>query len=103
MAKSGLSRWAVWLAAAVVGLVVLLSCMFAIAYASKGTAGFSDNWLGSLGAIGLYVGLLVSLVAFSMAITVRIKHEKWSWLWLPLIAFPALVAFIVLGDLFWWR
>lgn len=103
MVKSGFARWAVWLAAAVAGLVVLFSCIFAIAYVSKGTAGFSDNWLGALGAVALYVGLFVSLVAFSMAITVRIKHEKWSWLWLPLIVFPALLVFIVLGDLFWWH
>jgi len=103
MVKSGMARWAVGLAAVVAVLEAVMGCAFAIAFASKGTAGFSDNWLGSLGADAIYVGLLASLVAFSMAITVRIRHEKWTWLWLPLMVFPALLAFIVLGDLFWWE
>jgi hypothetical protein len=102
MVKSGMARWAVGVAAVVAILDVVMYCAFAIAYASKGTAGFSDNWLGSLGAITIYVGLLVSVVAFSMAITVRIRHEKWAWIRLPLIVFPSLLAFIVLGELFWW-
>lgn len=102
-AKSGMSRWAVGLASTVAVLAVLLGCMFAIIYANKGTAGFSDNWAGFLGVVVLFVGIFVSLVAFLLAITARIKHEKWAWLWLPLIVFPALLAFIVIGDLFWWQ
>lgn len=101
--RSGMSRWAVGLAAAVAVLVLVFGVAFAIAYASKGTAGFTDNWLGSLGAVALYFELFVSLVAFSMAITVKIRHEKWAWIWLPLIAFPGLLVLIVLSDLLWWQ
>jgi len=101
--RSGLTRWAVGLATVVTALVVLFSCIFAVAYATKGSAGFSDNWVGLLGAVALFVGIFVSLVAFLLAIAARIKHEKWAWLWFPLIVFPALLAFIVIGDLFWWQ
>lgn len=103
MVKSGMARWAIGLAAFVAILDVIVSVAFIIAYASNGTAGFSDNWLGALGAIAIYVGLLASLIAFSMAITVKIKHEKWVWIRLPLIVFPALLALLVLGELFWWH
>ena len=101
--RSRISRWAVGLATFVAGLAVLFGCIFAIAYANKGSTGFSDNWVGFLGAVALFVGIVVALIAFVLAITAKIQREKWTWLWLPLIAFPVLLAFIVIGDLLWWQ
>jgi hypothetical protein len=31
------------------------------------------------------------------------KHEQWALLWLPLLLFPALLTFLVVGELFWWE
>lgn len=84
-------------------LLVLSGAVFALAYARGGSGGISDNWVGLLGAVALLGGLLVSLAAFVLAIPARVKHEQWAWLWLPLFVFPALLIFIVLGELFWWE
>jgi hypothetical protein len=34
---------------------------------------------------------------------VKVEHEPWTLLWLPLSVFPALAAFLVLGEAFWWE
>lgn len=103
MTSSRLARWTVGIALVVVALGVLSGAIFIVAYAREGSAGISDNWVGFLGAIALIGGLVASLLAFVMAITAKIQHEKWAWLWLPLILFPALLAFVVLGEVFWWE
>ena len=103
MTSSRLTSWAVGIAAVVLALDVLSGAIFAVAYAREGSAGISDNWVGFLGAVALLGGLLVSPFAFVMAITAKIKHEKWAWLWLPLFLFPALLAFVVVGDVIWWQ
>jgi hypothetical protein len=46
-------------------------------------------------------GLLVSLVAFALAVAAKVKHERWSLLWLPLSLFPALLAIVVSAEAFW--
>jgi len=102
-ATSRLARWAVGIAAVVTVLLVLTGALFAVAYARAGSAGFSDNWVGLLGAVAIIGGLIVSFAAFVLAIVAKVKNEKWAWLWLPLSVFPALLAFIVLGNLFWWN
>lgn len=102
-ASSPLTRWAVGIAATVAALLVLTGAIFAVAYARGGSAGFSDNWVGFLGAVAIIGGLIASLAAFVLAIVARVKHEKWAWLWLPLSVFPALLVFVVLGEVFWWE
>jgi hypothetical protein len=47
--------------------------------------------------------LAASLAAFALALAAKIKHERWALLWLPLSLFPAFLAFLVLGELFWWE
>lgn len=101
--SSRLASWAVGIAAVVLTLDVLSGAIFAVAYAREGSAGISDNWVGFLSAVALLGGLLVSPIAFVMAITAKIKHEKWVWLWFPLFLFPVLLAFVVFGEVFWWE
>jgi hypothetical protein len=89
-----LERWAVGLAAAVaIGVVVSYAIFFAVP-ATGGTLG--DNWVWYLGGVSLVGGLVVSLVAFALAIVAKVKHERWRLPWLPLSVFPALLVIVVM-------
>jgi hypothetical protein len=77
--------------------------MFAVALAIGGSDAIEDNWVGFLGMVSLYAGFLASLAAFALAVVARVKHERWAPLWLPLSLFPALLAFLLLGEAFWWE
>jgi hypothetical protein len=77
--------------------------VFGVAFAIGGPSATEDNWVGFL-AVGSVFGALVSSgVAFVLAATVKVRHERWSLLWLPLSVFPALLAFVTLGEAFWWE
>lgn len=98
-----LALWGVGLAAVVAVLIVFSAVIFAVAYARGGSDAISDNWVGFLGAVAILGGLPTSLTAFALAIAARVRHQQWAWLWLPLSVFPALFAFVVLGEVFWWE
>ena len=100
-ANSRLALWAVGLAAAVAVVIAMSSAVFAVAYATGGSGVTEDNWVGFLGAVSLLGGLLASLAAFALAVVARVKHERWTLLWFPLSVFPAMFAFVVLGEVFW--
>ena len=101
---SRLARWAVGLSAASVVAIATSITMFAIAYGVGGWDAIEDNWVGFLVAVMvLGPGLTGSLAAFVLAIVAKIRRERWTLLWAPLCAFPAFVAFLVLGEAFWWE
>jgi hypothetical protein len=102
-AHTRLARWAVGMAVAVAITILVSATIFAVAYAVGGPGATEDNWVGFLGAASLLGGLAASLAAFALALTAKIKHEQWALLWPPLLLFPALLAFLVLGELFWWE
>ncbi len=102
-AHSCLARWAVGLAAAVAVAIVTSFAIFAVAYAIGGVGATEDNWVGFLLGVSLLGGLPASLAAFALAVVTKLKHERWALLWLPLSVFPALLAFLVLGEAFWWE
>ena len=83
--------------------VVAAITTFAVGYAVGGQSAIEDNWVAVLGWIIPLVGLLASLAAFVLAIVAKIRRERWTLLWAPLCAFPAFVAFLVLGEAFWWE
>jgi uncharacterized membrane protein len=97
-----LARWGVGIAAAAAVAMLASAAIFAVAYAVGGSGATEDNWVGFL-ALSLLGGLVASLAAFALALTAKIQHEQWPMLWLPLVLFPALVALLVLGELFWWE
>jgi hypothetical protein len=98
-----IARWAVGRAGAVVVAFAVTFAMFAVALATGGSDAIEDNWVGFLGIVSLYGGFLASLAAFALAVVARFKHERWALLWLPLSLFPALLAFLLLGEAFWWE
>lgn len=102
-AHTSVARWAVGVAAAVGAVILVSSAIFAVAYATGGAAATEDNWVGLLAAVSLLGGLMASLAAFVLAVVARAKHQRWALLWLPLSLFPALFAFVVLGEVFWWE
>lgn len=102
-ARTRLARWGVGIAAAVAVAILVSATIFAVAYAVGGPGATEDNWVGFLAAVSLLSGLAASLAAFALALAARIKHEQWALLWLPLLLFPALLTFLVLGELLWWE
>lgn len=103
MTQNRETQWAIGLATIVSTAVILSGAIFGVAYLVGGSNAVSDNWVGFLVAISFLGGLLLSLLAFILAVTVRIRFGKSPWLWVPLVVFPALLAFIVLGEMLWWQ
>lgn len=102
-APTRLARWAVRMAAVVTAALVVSFAIFIVAYAVGGWAAIDDTWVGFIGVVSLLGGLLISVVAFALAVTSKVKHQRWARLWLPLSVFPAILAFLALGELFWWE
>ena len=100
---SRLSRCAVGVATVVAVVLAVTGAIFIVAFSSGGSDAISDNWIGLLGAIALIGGLIASFAAFVLAITAKIKREQSAWLWLPLLAFPAMLLFLLLGEVLWWE
>lgn len=95
---SALARWAVGLAAGVAGLVAVSYAVFGAMYAIGGWDAIEDTWVGYLGVWSLLGGMVVSLVAFVLAIVAVVKHEQWTLLRLPLAVFPVLFAIVMIGE-----
>lgn len=100
---SPVARRAVQLAAIGAGLVLPALATYGVTYAVGGTAATEDNWVGVLVVLAVSAGLLASLLAFVLGIAAEVRREEWTLLWLPLTVFPAVVSFLVLGELFWWE
>ena len=102
-AGSRRARWVVAIAAVVAGAIALSFAIFGIAYLIGGSAAIDDTWVGLLVVVALLGGLFASLVALVGAVTVVVRHERWAPLWLPLLLFPAILIFLLVGELFWWE
>ena len=74
-----------------------------IAYAVGVESAVEDTLLGASLGVTAFVGFLGSLAAFLAAVVAKVRHEPWTMLWLPLCMFPALLAFLVIGEAFWWE
>jgi len=97
------ARWAVTIAAVVAGTLGMSSAILAVAYVVGGWGAIDDTWVGLIAVVSLLGGLAVSLVAFALAVAATVQHERWRLVWLPLLLFPAILLFLVLGELFWWE
>ncbi len=100
-AHSRLARWAVGVAAAVAVAFVAAYATFGVAYAVGSSDAIEDTWIGYVGGVSLVIGLLLSLLAFGLAVVVKLEHERWALLWLPLSVFPALLAIVTLVETLW--
>ena len=97
------ARRAVGIAGVVSAAIVMSFALFAVAYAVGGSAAVDDTWIGLILAVSLLGGLAASLVAFVLAVMATVRHGRWGPLWFPLALFPAILAFLVVGELFWWE
>jgi hypothetical protein len=77
--------------------------IFGVAYAVGGWGAIDDTWVGFIVALSLLGGVAASLVAFVLAVMAKARREAPTLLWLPLSLFPAILLFLVLGELFWWE
>ena len=92
-----LARWAVALSA-VFGVAIGVTLIGL----TVGGDSFMDNnlWFSVTATL---VGVVAAIAACVTAIVAMIRGERWSPLWVPLCAFPALVVFLVFGEAFWWE
>jgi hypothetical protein len=97
------TRWAVRIAAVVAVAIVVSFAIFGVAFAVGGWDAIDDTWVGFIVVVSLLGGLAASLVAFVLAVMATVRHERWRLLGLPLFVFPAILIFLVLGELFWWE
>ena len=88
-------------AAATVLALVVASSVFGVAWAVSGEEAVSDTWVGGLGAVTLYGGLVLSFGAFVAAVVSKARHDQGRWLLLPLALFPMLLALVLLVELVW--
>jgi hypothetical protein len=98
-----LALWAVRLSAVFGAATAASIAAVVIVYAVGVENTAEDTWLGwFLGCMAL-TGFVGTLAAFLAAIVAKPRHEQWPPLWLPLCVFPALSAFLVVGEAFWWE
>lgn len=85
------------LAGLAVRLAVVAAVMYAVGLTVLGLVGFDagdedfETWQLVVMPIGLFAGVLVSTAAFVTAVVAKVRHERWAWLWLPLLVGPALI------------
>lgn len=97
---SGVARWAVRIASGCgIAFVVSVAAVI-LAYASEHESAVEDNWVGALLVIVPAVAIAGSLAALVLAILALARHERWAWLWLPLGAFPGMIAFVAFAEAF---
>jgi hypothetical protein len=101
--SSRVPRWGVALAAFSGVAIAASLAVLAVAYAIGGSGATEDNWVGYLAGLSLLCGFATSLAAFALALVAAVKHERRPLLWFPLSLFPALVAFLLLGEAFLWE
>ena len=88
------ARWAVGLAEAAAAMTAVAFAVYGVAYVVGGSGAIEDNWVAILVVTSFFGGFLASAVAFVLAVAVKVKHEPWTLLWLPLTVFPTLLAFL---------
>lgn len=80
-----------------VGAATTAAIMIALGLTVLGLVGFSaddedfDNWKGTVVTVGLFGGVLVSVVAFVLAVVDRVRHDRWALLWFPLLFGPLFI------------
>jgi hypothetical protein len=99
----GFAGWAVRLSAVSGAVFGASVAAVAIAYAAGAESAVEDTLLGWVLGITASTGFLGSLAGFVAAIVAKIRRERWTLLWLPLSVFPAMLAFLVFGEAFWWE
>jgi hypothetical protein len=75
----------------------------AIAYVLGDANAVEDNWLAYALGFVAFAGFLGALLGFVLGVVSRLRGEAWKDLWLPLGLFPAIVTFLVIGELFVWE
>ena len=84
-------------------MVAVAVAVYGVALVVGGSSAVEDNWVAILVLVLFFGGLLASMISFVLAVAMKVKHEHWLLLWLPLSVFPVLLAFVVLGEAFWWE
>ena len=84
-------------------MTAIAFAVYGVAFVVGGSSAVEDNWVAILVLVLFFGGFLASVIAFVLAVAVKVKHEQWRLLWLPLSVFPVLLAFVVLGEAFWWE
>ena len=101
--RSRVAEWAVGLAGVCGAAFVASAAAIALAYAFGEESAVEDTWLGALLVTVAFAGVLGSIAGFALGIVAKGQHERWRLLWLPLLVFPAIALFLVVGEAVWWE
>ena len=85
------------------GMFVAAAALFGVAYVIGGSDATEDNWVAVCVGVVALGGALLSFGAFVVALAMKVRGATLRPMWLPLSVFPAAVAFLLLGELFWWE
>ncbi len=51
-------------------------------------------------ALALVAAFALAMIAFTQAVAAKVQHQRSALLWLPLLAFPALIVYVVFSSRF---
>lgn len=100
---SGASRWAVRLALAALAGPFAAIGWYYLWIAIDGPGAVDDNWRGVVTALIMLAAFISAMLAFVLAVAAKAELGWRRSLWLAFTALPALLAFVILGELFWWE
>jgi hypothetical protein len=101
--QSAPARWAVGLALAAAAVFTLSHAIFGMTWLIAGEDAVSDTAVGYLAGFSLLGGLVVSAIAFLLALVARAKQPQPGLLWFPIAWFPSLVLVVVLVEVLWFE
>jgi hypothetical protein len=75
----------------------------AVAYVIGEANAVEDNWPAYALGFVAFAGFLGALLGFVLGVVFLLRGKAWKDLRLPLGLFPAIVTFLVIGELFVWE
>ncbi|MEV3935269.1 hypothetical protein AB0K52_04705 [Glycomyces sp. NPDC049804] len=96
-------RWAFRLGVAALAGPPTAIAWYYLWVAIDGPNALDDNWRGVVVGLIMLVAFLAAMGAFTLAIAARHAPAARGARWIAFGALPMLLAFVILGERFWWE
>ncbi len=94
--QSRAARWAIGLA----GLVAVVFLGLTVATFTGSAVADDGAGMHFALAVALVTAFALAMVAFTQAVAAKVQHQQSALLWLPLLALPALIVYVVFSSRF---